>query len=244
MKQSLIKFILLAVFCFSTPFLLADGKIQIGIVEGVTPISMKDAEKLLGQKNVYFVDVNSKEEREVAGNIPNAVLVDAQNWQNLLPDDFNATLIFYGSNRFTFDASNIANLSQKLGYTHVYVMLDGIESWVLSGRKVQKEQIEKWQNAKNLDDFKDSIHSRMYFGDVPSCRDCHGKGEDKKSIRYNNAANLDLINKNCASCHKDVDKEFKHSIHQISAKYNLIKMEKRKKFQLVLLVMISTTTIR
>ncbi|MBX1264077.1 rhodanese-like domain-containing protein, partial [Campylobacter jejuni] len=100
-----------------------------------------------GQKNVYFVDVNSKEEREVAGNIPNAVLVDAQNWQNLLPDDFNATLIFYGSNRFTFDASNIANLSQKLGYTHVYVMLDGIESWVLSGRKVQKEQIEKWQNA-------------------------------------------------------------------------------------------------
>ncbi|WHN18408.1 rhodanese-like domain-containing protein [Campylobacter jejuni] len=82
---------------------------------------MKDAEKLLGQKNVYFVDVNSKEEREVAGNIPNAVLVDAQNWQNLLPDDFSATLIFYGSNRFTFDASNIANLSQKLGYTHVYV---------------------------------------------------------------------------------------------------------------------------
>nr|WP_261799405.1 hypothetical protein [Campylobacter jejuni] len=50
MKQSLIKFILLAVFCFSIPFLLADGKIQMGIVEGVTPISMKDAEKLLGQK--------------------------------------------------------------------------------------------------------------------------------------------------------------------------------------------------
>ncbi|HEC1731637.1 TPA: hypothetical protein R2A65_001502 [Campylobacter jejuni] len=229
MKQSLIKFILFAVFCFSTPFLLADGKIQIGIVEGVTPISMKDAEKLLGQKNVYFVDVNSKEEREVAGNIPNAVLVDAQNWQNLLPDDFNATLIFYRSNRFTFDASNIANLSQKLGYTHVYVMLDGIESWVLSGRKVQKEQIEKWQNAKNLDDFKDSIHSRMYFGDVPSCRDCHGKGEDKKSIRYNNAANLDLINKNCASCHKDIDKEFKHSIHQNISQIQLDKDGKKKK---------------
>lgn len=48
------------------------------------------------------MDVNSKEEREVAGNIPNAVLVDAQNWQNLLLDDFNATLIFLWVKSFYF----------------------------------------------------------------------------------------------------------------------------------------------
>ncbi len=50
----------------------------------------------------------------------------------------------------------------------------------------------------------------MYFGDVPSCRDCHGKGEDK-NLFATIMLNLDLINKNCASCHKDVDKELQHS---------------------------------
>ncbi|WP_337210204.1 rhodanese-like domain-containing protein [Campylobacter molothri] len=227
MKQNFIKIIFLFLcFCGS---LHADGKIKIGILDGVTPISMSDAEKFLDQKNVYFIDLNSKEERDMAGIIPNAILVDSQNWQNLLPSDLNATLIFYGSNRFTYNASNLANLSQKLGYTHVYVMLDGIESWVLSGRKVQKEQIERWENAKNLADFKDSIHSRMYFGYILSCRDCHGKGEDKKIIRYNNATNLDLINQNCASCHKNVDQEFKHSIHQNFSQIALDENGKKKK---------------
>lgn len=121
----------------------ADGKMQIGIIDGITPISMADAEKLLNKKDIYFIDVNSEEERENAGYIPNAILVNAENWQNLLPNDFNATLIFYGSNRFTYNASSLANLSKKIGYKNIYVMLDGIESWVISGRKVQKEQIEK-----------------------------------------------------------------------------------------------------
>ncbi|MBK1963575.1 rhodanese-like domain-containing protein [Campylobacter novaezeelandiae] len=227
MKKSLIKFIILSFFMFFAQLAYADGKMQIGIIDGITPISMADAEKLLDKKDIYFIDVNSEEERENAGYIPNAILVNAENWQNLLPNDFNATLIFYGSNRFTYNASSLANLSKKIGYKNIYVMLDGIESWVISGRKVQKEQIEKWQNAKDIKDFKDSIHSRMYFGDLPSCRDCHGKGENQKKIEYYNAANLDLINNNCATCHKEANKEFKHSIHQNISQMALGKEKKK-----------------
>ena len=222
MKLNLIK-ILLIFFCSLN--LYADGKIELGLIKGVDIISMSDAEKLLGQKNVYFVDINSKDTRKLSGNIENAILVDSQNWQNLLPDDFEATLVFYGQNRFSFEASNLADLSKKLGYKNVFVMLDGIDSWVLSGRKVIKEDIEKWTNSKNLDDFKDSLHSRMYFGDIPSCRDCHGK-TDVKSINYANAANLELINQNCASCHKKEHSDFKSSIHQ---NLNLSTLDKDKK---------------
>lgn len=203
----------LSIFLILFSLVRADGNIKVGIIEGITPISMGDAEKLLGQKGVYFIDVNSEEQREVAGYIPDAILVNQENWQNLLPSDFNATLVFYGSNRFEFDASNLASLSQKLGYNKVYVMLDGIEAWSISGRSIQKAHIQRWQESTDLNDYKDSVHSRMYFGaDTPNCRDCHGKGE-QKAIRYDLAADPDLINKNCASCHKEEEAQFGHSIH-------------------------------
>ncbi|USD38169.1 MULTISPECIES: rhodanese-like domain-containing protein [Ferrimonas] len=100
-------------------------------------ISMQEAEQLVGNKEVYFFDVNTLE-LWAEGFIPGAVHFFTEDWKSLLPEDKNAQMIFYCANRLC-NASEIAAFSvMQLGYTNVRQMPDGIYGWRMSGRPTEK----------------------------------------------------------------------------------------------------------
>ncbi|WP_370546260.1 rhodanese-like domain-containing protein [Edwardsiella tarda] len=103
-----------------------------------TPISMRAAESLLGQPNVYFLDVNTPEIWH-RGRIPGAIYINQENWQSLLPHDRQATLIFYCANQLCLASHDAAKMSMALGYHHVFHMADGIFGWITSGRPTEKD---------------------------------------------------------------------------------------------------------
>ncbi len=210
----------LIAYVFTLSVIYADGVAGLALIENVTPISMADAEKMLDNNEALFMDVNNEETHKELGYIPRAVFIDTQDWEKLLPKDKNAYIIFYSRNRLSYESSEAALIAQTKGYKNVYVMLDGIEGWILSGRKSLKQGAQEWNQATGVIDFVDGIHKDLVFGSIPSCRDCHGNIKSasdiritKKGIDVNTANNRHLINKNCASCHEDVDKDFTKSVH-------------------------------
>lgn len=102
-------------------------------------ISMREAESLLGQPDVYFLDVNTQEVWQ-QGRIPGAIYINKADWQTLLPADHQARLIFYCANRLCLASHDAANMAMDLGYTQVFHMADGIFGWILSGRPVEKDE--------------------------------------------------------------------------------------------------------
>lgn len=180
------------------------------VQEGVTPISLSEAQKLLENNEATFFDVNTNEVRQNVGYIKGAILLeDSKKLHELLPKDKDAKLVFYCLNRMCYASSEMVLLTQELGYNNAVVMIDGIEGWVTSGRDVIKPHIKNWSEASKVEDFVDDIHSQLYFGEIPSCRDCHGTN----GIRSDLANNLNVISLNCASCHSEVKGEFASSVH-------------------------------
>lgn len=196
-----------------THFVIAEGNGQIGAIEGVPTLSLSEAEKLMGKSDVYVFDINSAKDRQNNGYIPKSISINAENWESQLPKDKNATLIFYGLNRFGYQASQIAGLAIQKGYKNSYAMLDGIEAWITSGRAVEKAEIVKWEEAKQILDFKDTIHSRLTFEAIPACRDCHAG--DNKGIKVTTAATKELITQKCSECHKKAREHFDKSVHSL-----------------------------
>ena len=193
-----------------TLILNAEGNGRIGAIEGVPTLSLSEAQELMKKSNVYVYDINSAKDRKSNGYIPKSISINEQNWESKLPKDKNATLIFYGLNRFNFQASQIAGVAIEKGYKNSYVMLDGIETWITSGREVEKEEIVQWEDAKQILDFKDTIHSRLTFEATPACRDCHAG--DNKGIKVTTAATRELINQKCSECHKKAKEHFDKSV--------------------------------
>ncbi|AJC92468.1 cytochrome c family protein [Campylobacter subantarcticus LMG 24377] len=214
MKNLITRFFIVF-FALFTPsgFVFAEANGEIGTIEGVKSISLAQAQAMLDQNNTYFFDVNSEQDRQTNGYIPNSISTYVENWQNLLPQDKNANLVFYGLNRFRFEASQAAAVAIELGYKNSVVMLDGIESWVTSGRKVEKIDTVKWEKAKEIIEFKDTIHSRFKFSNTPSCRDCHAQKD--KGIRADIAASKNLINQKCATCHEKASNALAKSAHGV-----------------------------
>lgn len=104
-----------------------------------TPISMRAAEALLGQPNVYFLDVNTTEIWQ-QGRIPGAIYINREHWQSLLPRDRQATLIFYCANKLCLASHDAAKMAMALGYRHVFHLADGIFGWITSGRPTEKDE--------------------------------------------------------------------------------------------------------
>ncbi|GGY93380.1 rhodanese-like domain-containing protein [Shewanella fodinae] len=100
-------------------------------------ISMREAESLMGQPGVHFYDVNTLE-IWADGYIPGAVFFNVRDWKKLLPENKNATLVFYCVNRLCTSSVLAARAVMKLGYTDVRQMPDGIYGWRISGRPVAK----------------------------------------------------------------------------------------------------------
>lgn len=192
---------------------------NISAVESIIPISLSKAESLLGKENVYFFDANTREIRESTGFIKDSIFINKEGWTELLPKDKEAILIFYCLNRLCFASSDAALKAQELGYKNVFVMLEGIQSWITSGRMIDKSEPKKalvkgfgsehWKRATDVKDFTDGIHSEFRFGKIPSCRDCHGSD----GIKLELANDKDNVNQNCVSCHEDTQQMFSGSVH-------------------------------
>jgi len=100
-------------------------------------ITMMEAESLLGQKGVYFFDVNTLE-LWAEGFIPSAVYFNVKDWKKLLPVNKDAQMVFYCANRLCNASEIAARAVMKQGYTAVRQMPDGIYGWRLSGRVTEK----------------------------------------------------------------------------------------------------------
>ena len=150
MKKIRIIFYLLIAMCLSvTTYAVA----EIGgyaHIERINQILLSDAENQLKGEKATFVDVNFQEMRESIGYINGAVFVIDKNWLQTLPKDKNTTLIFYGLNRLSYEPGEAASQAVQAGYKNSYVMIDGVEGWITSGRPVVKERIQNWLTAQYL----------------------------------------------------------------------------------------------
>jgi cytochrome b subunit of formate dehydrogenase/rhodanese-related sulfurtransferase len=211
---------------------IGGGDMETGgmaILDGVVPISISQAEQMLGQENVYFLDANTEETVMKYGYIPGSIYINEENWTLKLPRDKKATLIFYCLNRLCYASSGGALEAQKLGYNRVYVMLDGIEQWIIAGNPIEKvnldseagapdeerslardNDISRWIESKDVENYTDGIHGNLLFGAIPSCRNCHGSDN---GIQVKLANNRNTVNANCASCHEEEGIDFFSSIH-------------------------------
>lgn len=228
MRKFVNKFFVVIFALFIVPRVLcASGNGEMAIVEGVTPISIAQLKEWKDEPNTYLLDANTPEVRNQYGYIPGAIAINVENWTKKLPADKNARLLFYCLNRLCFASSEAALIAINLGYKNTFVMLDGIEKWILDGNEVERipgtdSSIVKKVLAsdkltdKDIKDYHDNIHSGLVLSKVPSCRDCHGESVkpgvtnaiDKKSMNSKRK-----VNENCASCHDKEAKTFYTSVH-------------------------------
>jgi len=103
----------------------------------LNPISMREAESLIGKEGVYFFDVNTME-LWAEGYIPGAIYFNVKNWKKLLPKNKDAEMIFYCANPLCTSSAMAARETVKIGYTGVRHMSQGIYGWRLSGRPTEK----------------------------------------------------------------------------------------------------------
>ncbi|MCZ6103865.1 rhodanese-like domain-containing protein [Campylobacter ureolyticus] len=229
--NKLIKNIFIATFvvlasAVITPQVHASGNGSMAFVDGVVPISISKAKELMND-GAYIFDANELEVRQEYGHVEGAVHINVDNWERLLPKDKDSVIIVYCLNRICYISSEIALEISKLGYKNVYVMIEGIEQWILSGNPIIKDAVDpadlknkylgnnNWEKSSKVTDYTDTIHRQILFGEIPSCRDCHGinVGSNAKSINADFASLRQNVNKNCMSCHDDVGEEFKSSVH-------------------------------
>ncbi|MGB2551564.1 rhodanese-like domain-containing protein [Campylobacter sp. MOP51] len=205
-------------------FASMDSPLNFGI-EGAKSLSINQAEKMLGQKDTYFIDMSSPAGR-LFGHIPGAILNNADELNaSLLPKDKEAHLVFYSDNRMSFDSSVAAKAAKDLGYKNLYILTDGVEGWSIAGNKIEKVGKSKRKlTEEKIEDFEDMVHGGRLFGQIPSCRDCHSSEKilfASKEQREELFKDKDFVNDNCASCHKDVKKDFMGSVHDEASHKNL-----------------------
>lgn len=95
-------------------------------------VSLREAHDLYGKPGVFFIDVNEPEVYE-RYHIPGSTPVTSEDLQRFLPADKQATLVFYCAERRCTASHAAAHEAVKLGYTHIFVMPEGIFVWVNAG---------------------------------------------------------------------------------------------------------------
>ncbi len=103
----------------------------------LNPITMMEAETLVGKEGVYFYDVNTLE-LWAEGYIPGAIYFNVKDWKKLLPENKDTVMVFYCANRLCNASEIAARAVMKQGYTGVRHMYDGIYGWRLSNRITAK----------------------------------------------------------------------------------------------------------
>ncbi|OPA79561.1 rhodanese-like domain-containing protein [Campylobacter pinnipediorum] len=208
-------FIIFAFIILPNTFASMPMEINLSL-DSVNPIGLNEAEKISKEKDVYFLDANDERVYKQR-HIPNAINVNVSNVLSFLPDNKNIKIVLYGLNSASIEPTEIATILQKDGYNNLYYMLEGIDAWALSGRKVDSifhktEQL----TQKKIQNYKDGIHDDLLFANLPACRDCHAspkvvyatKQEKEELFR-----DKEFVNDNCKTCHKKEKSHFEKSVH-------------------------------
>jgi rhodanese-related sulfurtransferase len=103
-------------------------------------LRMSQVEALLGKPGVFIYDVNTPELWQ-QGHLPGAIYINEPKIRRFLPQDKNATLIFYCANRLCIGAEQAARQAMLFGYHQVFVMPEGIFGWAGSGRPIKRGSV-------------------------------------------------------------------------------------------------------
>lgn len=81
--------------------------------------------------DLHIYDVNSPSIRKEYGIIPGAKEISYKDFSPSkdLPQDKSAKLVFYCANTKCTASHHTADLAMSAGYSHVYVLVDGIMGW-------------------------------------------------------------------------------------------------------------------
>lgn len=97
---------------------------------GLKTISPRTLSDTLRDQPVTVIDVNSRS-RWIEGHVPGAVNLDpAEFAADDLPEDRDASIVFYCSNVMCTKAPRAAQRAEAMGYRDVRVMSAGIKGWV------------------------------------------------------------------------------------------------------------------
>lgn len=100
------------------------------------PIPMAEVARMMKRPDVVILDVNVQE-LWVEHHLPKAVHIDSPDIARFLPADKSAILIFYCAGPLCRASSDAANASVLLGFRRVFVMTDGIFTWLKAGYPVE-----------------------------------------------------------------------------------------------------------
>jgi len=104
---------------------------------GIPGISVEKVAEQLGTPSLHIFDANHQS-AWAAGHVPGAQNVDPGEFtQSNLPDNPDATVVFYCGGQFCPMASGAAVRARKMGYTNVFVMTEGIAGWIEKGQPVE-----------------------------------------------------------------------------------------------------------
>ena len=94
-------------------------------------ISMKDVKAAADSKSAVIIDANGPGSYTTKGHVPTALDFNAikDNLAASLPKDKNALVIAYCGNPGCGAYLRAAKAAQKLGYTNIKHMADGIDGW-------------------------------------------------------------------------------------------------------------------
>jgi len=100
---------------------------------GLDSISPADLNQRMHEGCVTVIDVNSPQSWANA-RVPGARNLDPAGYAEAdLPQDKDATLVFYCSNFLCRKAPNAARRAKSLGYRNVHIMSAGISGWQSAG---------------------------------------------------------------------------------------------------------------
>lgn len=102
-------------------------------------ITVEELSTKIEKKEVTVCDANSEETRKKHGVIPGAVLMSNYEDMSALPEDKNASLVFYCGSEKCSAAPKAATKALSAGYKDVKVLKVGIKGWVSAGKTTDKK---------------------------------------------------------------------------------------------------------
>lgn len=101
-------------------------------------ISTQDLSKGIQEKKLTVMDCNTEEVYK-KGHIPGAIFMTADEaGAKALPQDKNASLVFYCKNPRCMASHKCADVAKGKGYQNLQIYSEGIEGWEKAGQKVEK----------------------------------------------------------------------------------------------------------
>lgn len=106
---------------------------MFALLMGLNTVSPDELHRLVQAKSATVIDVNGPLSWQKA-HVPGALNVDPTTFSAAdLPENKDATLVFYCSNVLCRKAPNAARRARSWGYNNSYVMSTGIKGWLAGG---------------------------------------------------------------------------------------------------------------